>query len=78
MDQNGSAQTSGGPLANTPGVIFLQTQADLLLTPPESIADPKIHGGLTVDPPHGGIRELISHEKKFKSAGFGELVFTAD
>ena len=64
------ARTSGGPQADPPGVILLQTQADLLRTPPESTVDPKIHGGFAVDSPQvrsGAIDFLVSKNPK-KSA----------
>ena len=67
-DLLGSARTSGGPLADPPGVLFVRTLADLLRTPKESAADPKIRGGFAADPPQvrGGAVDFLVSKKTEK------------
>ena len=67
-DPLGSARTSGGPLADPPGVLFARTPADLLRTPKESAADSKIRGGFAADPPQvrGGAVDFLVSKKTEK------------
>ena len=64
-DPLGSAWTSSGPLADPPGVLFGETRADLLRTPPKSAADPKIHRRFAADSPQvrGGAEDLFFKRK---------------
>ena len=66
--RRGSAWTSGGPLADPPGVLFAPTLADLLRTPKESAADPKIRSGFAADPPQvrGGAVDFLVSKKTEK------------
>ena len=53
-----------------PDVLVAQTQADLLWTPQESAADPKIRGRFAADPPQvrGGVVDFLVLNKPKKSA----------
>ena len=65
-------QTSGRPLADPLGVLFAQTQADLLQTRQESAAEPIIRGGLAADLPQvrgGAVDFLVSKKtEKFRQS----------
>ena len=82
VDPNGSAQTSGRPLANPPGRLCSQTQADLLWSQPESITDPKIHHESAANQPQvcGRAMDLfvINKTKKVPQSASAPNQFSAD
>ena len=65
-----SIWTSGRRLADPPDVFFPRTPADLLRTPPESAADPKIYSGFAADLPQvrGRAVDFLVSKKPKKSS----------